>query len=78
MAEAEPLPENVDVSAPAHGPSVARQRRTRQLVAAGATLAVVGIGLSLGSGNELAGAVFLPGMAILLLGLHRLGRHGPA
>lgn len=77
MPETESLSNEVSVPERAHGPSVPRYGRSRQLLAAGATLAVLGIGLSLGSGNELAGAVFLPGMAILLLGLHRIGRQGP-
>lgn len=77
MPDAEPAPENEGIRGHIHEPSVPRHRTSRQLLTAGATLAALGITLSLGSGSELAGAVFVPGIVVMLLGLHRVGRDGP-
>ncbi len=69
-----------------HGGSVPRQRAARQLVSTGAALTTLAILLALGTpgggaaggaGTGLAGAVFVLGFGLLLLGVHRVGRLGP-
>jgi hypothetical protein len=68
-----------------HGASVPRQRAARQLVGTGAALTTLAILLALGTpgggasggGTGLAGAAFVVGFGLLLLGVHRVGRLGP-
>ena len=49
----------------------------RRLLAAGATLAVVGIAMSTGEAASLASVLTLGGLLSLIVGLHRFGRTGP-
>jgi hypothetical protein len=65
----EPSPA-ADRSAPA--------RSARRLVAVGATLSALGIALSLDSAVGVAGAVTVCGLVATVIGLHRIGRLGPA
>jgi hypothetical protein len=58
--------------------SPAQVRGARRLVAVGATLSALGIALSLDSAVGFAGAVTVCGLLATLVGLHRIGRLGPA
>ena len=49
----------------------------RRLLAAGATLAVVGIAMSTGEAASLASLLTIAGLLSLIVGLHRFGRTGP-
>jgi hypothetical protein len=60
-----------------HGPSLARERSSRQFLVGGATFSVLGVMLALGGGSELAGLLYLLGLGTAVLGLHRFGRLGP-
>lgn len=49
----------------------------RRLLAAGATLAVLGIAMSTGELSSLAGVLTVGGLLAIIVGLHRFGRTGP-
>ena len=49
----------------------------RRLLAAGATLSVLGIAMSTGDSASLASVVTLGGFSLVIVGLHRFGRTGP-
>ena len=49
----------------------------RRLLAAGATLTVVGIAMSTGEAASLASVLTLGGLLSLIVGLHRFGRTDP-
>jgi uncharacterized protein (DUF58 family) len=49
----------------------------RRLLAAGATLTVVGIAMSTGDATSLASVFTIGGLLALIVGLHRFGRTGP-
>lgn len=62
----------------AHGRSVPRAGPARQLLGAGATLVTCALLIRLGGWGEAAGPLFIVGFGATLVGLHRVGRLGPA
>jgi uncharacterized membrane protein len=53
------------------------EQNSRFLLAAGATLALVGIALGVTRAEAFGAWLSVAGIALLVLGLHRFGRSGP-
>lgn len=52
-------------------------RRERSLLAAGATTALLGVGMSVDLASTLPSVLTLLGLLTMIVGLHRFGRTGP-
>lgn len=59
------------------GASPLRVRAARRLLGTGATLAALGIVLSLGGGGDFPSVLAVLGLGLTVAGLHRVGRLGP-